>query len=84
MMSYNNIEVVRQYQMVVAWILLKEMKKLREPKNIKSKSTFNPTNKHIVIKIYMSNLEEKLMEIEIKTIINLSVLVVKKEKFYTI
>ena len=84
MMSYDNTEVVRQDQVVVAWILLKEMKKLREPKNIKSKSTFNPPNKHIVIKIYMSNLEEKLMEIEIKIIINLSVLVVKKEKFYTI
>ena len=32
MMPNDNIEVVRQYQMVVAWIRLRWMKKLKETK----------------------------------------------------
>ena len=32
MIAYNNIEVVRRHQVVVAWIRLRETKKLREPK----------------------------------------------------
>lgn len=32
MIAYNNIEVVRRHQVVIAWIRLRETKKLREPK----------------------------------------------------
>ena len=32
MMPNDNIEVVRQHQMVVAWIRLRQMKKLKETK----------------------------------------------------
>ena len=36
-----------------------------DPEKFKPKSTFNPRNKDAAIEIYMSSLEEKLMEIEI-------------------
>ena len=59
MIPYDNIEVVRQHQVVVAWIRSRKIKKLREPKTnnntpylIKTLNCFDwdVSNKKIIIR----------------------------------
>ena len=49
----------------------------------KPRSTFNLRSKDAAIEVYMSSLEEKLMKIEIRRT-NITILLLKKDKFYII